>query len=63
MGHGLTMAMLVIPRGYINHQMILIMFGQKKVTSGRSKPYKVVPASDVSWFINPINYRYIYHKP
>ena len=25
--------------------------------------YKVVPPSDVCWFINPINYRYIYHEP
>ena len=25
--------------------------------------YKVVPPSDVSWFISPSKYRYIYHKP
>ena len=24
---------------------------------------RMVPPSDVCWFINPINYSYIYHKP
>ena len=25
--------------------------------------YRMVPPSDVCWFINPINYSYKYHKP
>ena len=25
--------------------------------------YRMVPPSDVCWFINPINYSYICHKP